>query len=130
MREHVPAYPLTKMLGTLSVAVLAYSTAAIANVILTAVAGHAIRALPRALQVADLQTALFAILLLVTLVALGIPLFQSSREPAVRRFSLFSTGFLIAYVVLHAVGPVDPDVPLNLFIRYVVAPLQQTAGHA
>lgn len=132
MREEVRRpHVLSSAFATAITALVAYLVAVFVSFLLNTLVDDAVVGLSHGgLWAAELRTPLFFILLLVAVVPLGIPSFLRDLDPALRKLSFFSAAFLIAYVTLHAAGTVDPDIPLNVLVKYVIVPLRHAAGIA
>lgn len=70
---------------------------------------------------------LFVLLAIVTGI-LSVPYWQKEFDAGLRTLSLFSAVFLVAYAVFHVTGAIDPNVPLDAFVRYAIAPLRRMLG--
>ncbi len=122
---------LSSALAIAIAVLLAYFMAVFVSFVVNTLADDAIVGLSRTgLSIGALRVPLFYILLLIAVVALAVPYFQRQWDPAIRRFSLFSAVFLVAYVTFQAAGTVDPDIPLNALVRYVIVPLRHAIGTA
>lgn len=71
---------------------------------------------------------LFFVLMAIVVGILSVPYWQKEFDASIRTLSLFSATFLVAYAVFHATGALDPNVPLDAFVHYVMAPLRKTLG--
>ncbi len=123
-RDEVRPHWFVALFGTAVTALLAYVTAVFIDLVITTVSQ-----LPHGPLWSDsLRMPFFFIMFLIAVVLLGIPYFQRDLDRNVRTFSLFTAVFLIAYVVFRASGVINPDIPVDLFVKYVVVPFRKAIG--
>jgi hypothetical protein len=124
MLEQDKPFWLTRLLGTLSVVIVAYVVAVFLELILLRIAD-----MPRGpLWVPQFHLPFLFIMTAIVVGLLSIPYWMKEWDPGLRTFSMFSSAFLGCIAVLTQTGAFNPIAPLVLLSKHVIAPLGRVLG--
>jgi hypothetical protein len=117
--EQRKANPIVALLQILTIIAVAYFAAVFFNTFLLRVSQ-----MPHGpLWDPQFQMPLYFLMMVAVCVLIGIPFFMKEWDPTLRRFSMYTVLFIIAYAVFDGSGVVDPALPMKWLTAHAVVPL-------